>query len=438
MSVLKTHSGIKKTALVFLVIAFCLLSNMVQVLIDTPQMREHASAAVNIIFHQEASPTLVGGFSSARLDNYTSCLIVKTAAYVGPESFWHRAFGGLRVDLPVTEGSDGWGAFCTYATGYDSPTGGLSYSRYWHGYMLPLRLLLTATTFTNIQMFFYGVVFVLTLLLFLSLHKNNLFPLIFPFALSLFSMMPSALGICIQYVPVSIICLLSCLLLSGHYDHIRLFPGNALFFGITGLLTCYYDLLTFPMITLCMPLVILIQHMINHKEPQLFLHTLYCVMGWCIGFFGFWMLKFAMNTFLFGSYDAMNVIQQIKLRISSQSDGTSFSRLDSLISNIYVLLGKDLYRFLFITFIVYEMIRILCSVKKNTFRITPASLLFLIPGVIPVIWMLLTSNHIHDHYYYTYRNLAGTIMAFCMFIETLFMHSRSDLSPYVSEKTQID
>ncbi len=421
-----------------MVIALCLLSNMVQVLIDTPEMREHASAAVDIIYQQEASPTLIGGFSSARLDNYTSCLIVKTAAYVGPESFWQRAFGGLRVDLPITEDVDGWGAFCTYATGYDSPTGGLSYSRYWHGYMLPLRLLFSATTFTNIQMFFYGVVLFLSLLLFLSLHKNHLSSLIFPLALALFIMMPAALGICLQYVPVSIICLLSCLLLSGHYDHIRIFPGNTFFFGIIGLLTCYYDLLTFPMITLCMPLVILIHQMIVRKEPQPFLHILYCVIAWCIGFFGFWMLKFILNAFLYGSYNAMNVIQQIKLRTSSQSNGTSFSRLDSLISNIYVLLDKDLYRFLFITFIAYEMIHILCSVKKNTFRVTPAALLFLIPGVIPVIWMLLTSNHIHDHYYYTYRNLAGTIMAFCMFIETLFMHSRSDFSPCVSEKTQTD
>jgi hypothetical protein len=134
----------------------------------------------------------------------------------------------------------------------------------------------------------------------------------------------------------------------------------------------------------------------------------------------------------------MNVIRQIKLRTSSQSNGTSFSRLDALFSNIYVLLGKDLYRFLFIAFAAYEIIRILYSVKKNAFQINPVALLYLIPGLIPVIWMLLTSNHIYDHYYYTYRNLAGTIMAFCMFIETLFMHSRSDFSPCVSEKTQTD
>ena len=420
MSVFKTPSGMKKTALILMVIAFCLLSNMIQVLIDTPEMREHASAAVDIIYQQEASPTLIGGFSSARLDNYTSCLIIKTAAYVGPESFLQRAFGGLRVDLPTSEDVDGWGAFCTYATGYDSPTGGLSYSRYWHGYMLPLRLLLSATTFTNIQMFFYGVILVLTLSLFLSLHKNNLSALIFPLALALFIMMPAALGICIQYVPVSIICLLSCLLLSSHYDRIRIFPGNAFFFGIIGLLTCYYDLLTFPMITLCMPLVILIQQMIVHKDPHIFLHILYCVIGWCIGFFGFWMLKFILNIFLYGSYDAMNVIWQIKLRTSSQSNGTSFSRLGALFSNIYVLLGKDLYRFLFIAFAAYEIIRIVYSVKKKAFQINPVALLFLIPGLIPVIWMLLTSNHIYDHYYYTYRNLAGAICAFIMFVETFF------------------
>ena len=415
----------KKIALVFTVIAFCLISNMVQVFIDSPEMRDHTSAGVDIIFQQEASPTLIGGFSSARLDNYTSCLILKTAGYVGPETFFQKAFGGLRVDLPITEDVDGWGAFCTYATGYESPTGGLSYSRYWHGYILPLRLLLTATTFTNIQMLFYGLVLLLTLALFLSLYKNHLSSLILPFALALFIMMPSALGICIQYVPVTIICLLSCLILSGCYERVRTFPGNAVFFGITGLLTCYYDLLTFPMITLCMPLVILIQQMIIRKESRLLTRVLCCIIGWCIGYFGIWVLKFILNIFLYGSYDAMNVIRQIKLRVSTRSNGASFSRLDALYSNIFVLLGKDLYKFLLFAFTVYEIIHVFQSIRRNTFQIKPVAFLFLIPGLIPILWMLFTSNHIYDHFYYTYRNLGGTIFAIVAFLETLSFPAQS-------------
>ena len=428
MSAQKVRSLRKKAVLTFLVIAFCLLSNMIQVLIDSPEMREHASAAVDIIYQQEASPTVIGGFNSARLDNYTSCLILKTAAYVGPESFFRKAFGGLRVDLPITEDVDGWGAFCTYATGQESPTGGLSYSRYWHGYILPLRLLLSVTTFTNIQMLFYGLVLFLILALFLSFLRNNLSSLVLPSALSLFIMMPAALGICIQYVPVTIICLLSCLILSSCFDSIHTFPGTSLFFGIIGLLTCYYDLLTFPMITLCMPLVILIQQLINRKQSHLFTVALSSVIAWCIGFFGFWILKFALNAVLFGSYDALNVIQQIKLRISTQSNGQSFSRLEAFYNNIFVLFGKDFYRFLFVAFTVYEIIRFIHSIRKNTFRISSCAFAFLIPVLIPVVWMFLTSNHIYDHYYYTYRNLAGFFFALIIFFETLFGFSSEDIS----------
>ena len=33
----------------------------------------------------EASPEIVGGFASTRLDNYTAVLILKTAAYIGDD-----------------------------------------------------------------------------------------------------------------------------------------------------------------------------------------------------------------------------------------------------------------------------------------------------------------------------------------------------------------
>ena len=33
------------------------------------------------------------------------------------------------------------------------------------------------------------------------------------------------------------------------------------------------------------------------------------------------------------------------------------------------------------------------------------------PLLAPVLWMLLTANHVYDHDYYTYRNLAGAAFA---------------------------
>lgn len=99
------------------VVAVCVGMNMLAPLIDTQAMREHAAEGVDMIYGQGATPQLVGGFKSAQLDNYTSALMVKTAAYTGQEELVRRMFGGYRVDTVDEEGGQDWGTFCTYVPG---------------------------------------------------------------------------------------------------------------------------------------------------------------------------------------------------------------------------------------------------------------------------------------------------------------------------------
>lgn len=86
-----------------LAVSLCLAMNLTAFLIDTPAMREHAEQAVDLLGYESASPEIVGGFASSRLDNYTAVLILKTAAYIGDDPLLRMAFSGLRTDLPPQE-----------------------------------------------------------------------------------------------------------------------------------------------------------------------------------------------------------------------------------------------------------------------------------------------------------------------------------------------
>lgn len=83
-----------------LAVLLCLAMSLTAFLIDTPAMREHAEQAVDLLGYESASPEIVGGFASSRLDNYTAVLILKTAAYIGDDPLLRMAFSGLRTDLP--------------------------------------------------------------------------------------------------------------------------------------------------------------------------------------------------------------------------------------------------------------------------------------------------------------------------------------------------
>ena len=172
--------AIRAALALLLTVLLCAGANIAACFIDTQQMRQNAAQGVTMLGEQGGIPQLIGGFKAAQLDNYTSVLILKTAAYTGEETLMQRAFGGTRTDMPAAEGQSTWEAYCTYADGSLSPTGGLTYSRYWHGYTLPLRILLCVMNVSNIQMFLLAVQICLFALVLVLLHHRKLGAL-FPF-----------------------------------------------------------------------------------------------------------------------------------------------------------------------------------------------------------------------------------------------------------------
>ena len=184
-----------------LAVSLCLAMSLTAFLIDTPAMREHAEQAVDLLGYESASPEIVGGFASSRLDNYTAVLILKTAAYIGDDPLLRMAFSGLRTDLPPQEDQTDWEAYATYSDAVPSPNN-VPYSRYWHGYTFALRLLLCLFTFTNLQMLLLFAQTALLLWTVLLMVRRGLQQLIPAFAVSWFFMSPPALGLCLQYAPV--------------------------------------------------------------------------------------------------------------------------------------------------------------------------------------------------------------------------------------------
>ena len=260
-------------------ILICIAANVLAFLIDTPDMRQNAWQGCQMLSMQEGTPQMVGGFKSSQLDNFTSVLILKTAAYTGEESLIAKALGGYRVDMNAADGQSGWDAFCTYASGPESPTGGgMGYARYWHGYTLPVRLLLCIMDVANGQMLLYFMQMALLFLVLFQMHARGLSRLVPGFFLAYFLMMPFSMSICLQYVPVSMLMLAACALILAADERIDRAVSLPVFFALLGLLTNYFDLLTFPLATLGFALVTELALMLRRggSAKQLFVTTVLC------------------------------------------------------------------------------------------------------------------------------------------------------------------
>lgn len=412
-----SRKTLRAAAMLAALVLFLIACNVAAVFIDTPAMRENAEQGVDMLWAQGAVPQTIGGFKSSQLDNFTSVLILKTAAYTGPESWLHQAFAGLRVDIPASENADmygAWDAFCTYADGSNSPTGSFGYYRYWHGYILPLRILLCVLNLANIQMLLYFAQLALFVLVILLMMKRSLGALIPAFFTTYFLMMPFALGTCLQYMTVSIPMLLACVMLLFCDKQIDAAVGMPAFFAAVGIITNFLDLLTFPLVTLGFPLVLLLCLRLKAKDDihSLFALFFFCCMGWGLGFGGMWAFKWLIVAVCFGWNYLGGIIAQAFHRVSAQSNGTSFSRFEALKINLDILLAKSSYLLILgLTGLASLVPGTKTLLRKKRMQPDLRALILVLPLLVSVAWFIVMANHSVDHAYYTYRNLAPGIFA---------------------------
>ena len=409
-----------------LVVCFvlCLGANFLAFTIDTPDMRKNAWQGCLMLGEQGGTPQMVGGFKSSQLDNFTAVLIIKTAAYTGEESLISKALNGFRVDMPAQPGQSEWDAFCAYADGTQSPTGGgMGYSRYWHGYTLPLRLGLCVLDAANLQMVLYFAQMALLCLILFQMRARGLSRLIPGFFLSYFLLMPFSASVCLQYIPVSMLMLLACAVLLQRDEAIERAVTLPAFFAALGLLTNYFDFLTFPLVSLGFPLLMLLCLRMDRGDSgrKLFFLTAFCGCAWALGYGGMWALKWGINALAFGWQTLSATLGQAGLRVSS--NGGELSRIGVMMDNLNVILAKKSYLLLLGGCGLATLLPLVRAGRRGI-RVDLRALNLLLPAAAVCMWYIVMANHSFDHTYYTYRN--ATVMVFAGFACLACLIKRGD------------
>ena len=127
------------------------------------------------------------------------------------------------------------------------------YARYWHGYLVPLRILLCIFNITEIRILFILLFLVLiTTLMVLITKKINIYAMLV-FLVALISVEYFYIGVSLQGSSIFFITMLTSIILIYRYNKIKDFP---LLFLIVGSLTSFFDFLTVPLLTLGIPFAI--------------------------------------------------------------------------------------------------------------------------------------------------------------------------------------
>lgn len=279
-----------------------------------------------------------------------------------------------------------------------------NYARYWHGYVIFLRPLMYFFSITELRGLNMLIQLLLVLMISILLYRKKGWTGVLPFALIYGFMMPIALFQCFQYTTVTIIMLLftAGILWEGKDPEKKtVFQHHyCLYFLTAGIMTSYFDFLTFPLLTLTVPLLLWI---LTEKEQSPALHYVGAViksaLSWGTGYGIMWAGKWFLGSLILKRSvwnDAMESAQK-----RTATDGTwngLIARADTFLANLRHF--EYAPYLMIITFLFLAFFLTLISRKTLLTARTPA---YALTGLSSIAWYFIFSEHTMGHNLFTYR-----------------------------------
>lgn len=307
------------------------------------------------------------------------------------------------------------------------------YARYWHGYLVILRPLLSIMSYVQIR-YLYMVIHMMALVgIALKMDKRFGRSMVYGWVLSMIAVNFISLPFSLQYSWVYFIMYGALYYIDSCYRKNALINSDKeiiSFFLVIGMLTSFMDLLTAPLVTLGIPLIyILMLRICSEKESEWrhnIIMTIKASAIWAVGYIGCWLMKWILAVPIL----KRNLILEAVLRIGVQTKGNLDSELGgggsvpsslfkALAYNVYALLPPGLVNeidlntwlpFFVFVFICMAILAVLFiryhEPKKEIVAYIPVALLMLYPYA----WYGVTTRHAQIHPMFTYRDQIVTVM----------------------------
>ena len=366
-------------------------------------------------FNGEYSP-LINSNNSTRIDVWTDALMLLTAKdNTDTNSFTSAiyAFHPEREDEAPPH---------VIITDIDNPKNySEQYSRYWHGYLLLLKPMLMVFNYDQILVIDTFVVLALIVGVVYVLQKKKMAKFIVPYMIAVALMYPVTISLSMQYVAIFVIFNVATILITLFYEKLSKRKAFPFVFLVIGMLTCYFDLLTYPVVTLGIPLLIWLL-MENRDKVKNFGYNLKQIivgsLSWALGFFGIWVGKWAIGSLVTGENLFNAAMDAASTRASSVAGMQDLSRFYPITKSFEQIFIEPVWLVLIIIVIV---IVVLCSMKKLVFckdRIV-RNLWILIIAFLPMAWYLVLTNHSAWHIFFTYRAMGVLVFAIGCYVASL-------------------
>lgn len=373
-------------------------------------MKANVARSSEIFNYEGIYPQIVSGYKYMQLDNYTDSIMLGAAVYDGTEGAIDKAANNYHPDCEQLSPELALTNYANEVSAYEYFR--VPYGRYWHGYLVPLKLLLLFFDYADIRVLNFFVQSLLLFMIIRQLYRIRMEQYAPAFLIMIFVLNPLTAALSLQFSSVYYIVLLSTIWFLHLVECRKVTESkiNHLFFAV-GILTAYFDLLTYPLVPFG---ILIVLYLVFPGEKTAGIKPLLQKgVLWGAGYVGMWSGKWLAGSILTRHNLFADALNQVFLRTSAGfydgSDG--YSRLDALWKNISVLLK---WPFL-IAFLSAGAVFLICLLRGHTLPITRqnAAIIFFLTAtaLLPVGWILITAGHAYGHYWFTYKELAVSCFA---------------------------
>ncbi len=382
-------------------------------MLPTEKMKANVAAAYDLFMDERVYHDWSNDVEYTRLDGYTDMLMYGTAIYPNEESVLNEALMNRHIDMWYEDGMD----VAYYSTDSEGEYRPISYEVYWHGYLIWLKPLLLFMHPRNIRILNMILQFALTayLMQILAIKFRGKYSLSVISGLIVINTVSTAM--CLQFSSIFYISVIGMILVLKYPMLTANRHNYSLFFLISGIEVAFFDFLTYPPIALCMPLMmyLVMQNEENGMEKES-TNGIFAVLRagiyWSIGYIGMWGSKWFLPL-LVGDNRLGYVLYELGYR--SGVGEVSFGEV--IAAKIKVLMIKPLMVY-FAVCLLYLIVKVVLNIFRKQLVMPRKDfiLAMIMMMVIPIAWYFVVREHsLHT---FAYRELAGTIMAGMILLES--------------------
>lgn len=375
------------------------------------------------IFENEGTYHDLTNLCSSKLNNFTDGHFPLQAIYDGEESALDKAMHAYEVRYTDTSPDKSllmlYGVLETELESHISST-----TRYWHGNLVlttPLLALLNWEQIRNLNLIIQTAI---NIILIITLYKRNLKAYICPYIISLLLIMPLTLAYNIANSFVFYIFSIGSIILINKNEKWKKSNTHFYLFLIMGILTSYFDYLTYPLVTFGMPFVFYLC-MNGGKSIKDDLKSLFdYLVTWGIGYVGMWVGKWIIASIIYNDNTFKVAIGSIKVRTGISQGEMEYSYLDVISKNVTAFIRNPI---IFIAIIYLLLIIFLVYRKHKLDYLVKNIAVYGVVAILPFVWYIGISNHSYVHWWMTYKILIITTFSImCLFTKSL-VYNKEDL-----------